>query len=105
MKLSGNHPRTDICDHLKGKYPKDFKFTGWHTQCFCHAVTILATPAEFIKSLNEDTEISSSNTVTSVPSGFNDWVEANKDRVSNWKSMPNFIKDNFKEGDLNKGLK
>ena len=20
----------DICDDLKGRYPKDFKFTGWH---------------------------------------------------------------------------
>lgn len=35
IKLSNNHtlngmPFTDICDKLKGRYPKDFKFTGWH---------------------------------------------------------------------------
>lgn len=35
IKLSNNHtlngvPFTDICDDLKGRYPKDFKFTGWH---------------------------------------------------------------------------
>lgn len=24
----------DICDELQGKYPKDFKFVGWHPQCY-----------------------------------------------------------------------
>lgn len=24
----------DICDELQGKYPKDFKFTGWHPLCY-----------------------------------------------------------------------
>ena len=35
------HPFTDICDELAGRYPKDFKFTGWHPHCRCHAVSIL----------------------------------------------------------------
>ena len=40
IHLSNNHtcrgrdgkpkPLYDICNELKGKYPKDFKFTGWH---------------------------------------------------------------------------
>lgn len=39
IKLSNNHtlngvPFTDICDELKGKYPKDFVFTGWHPLCY-----------------------------------------------------------------------
>ncbi len=24
----------DICDELQGRYPKDFKFVGWHPQCY-----------------------------------------------------------------------
>ena len=40
------HPFYDICDELKGKYPKDFKFTGWHPHCRCIATTILKTDAE-----------------------------------------------------------
>src|SRR5690606_36428057 len=38
VRLSANHPRYDICDHLKGEYPKDFKFVGWHPQCMCYTV-------------------------------------------------------------------
>ena len=39
VRLSNNHtlngqPFYDICDELKGKYPKDFKFRGWHPFCY-----------------------------------------------------------------------
>lgn len=51
IRLSNNHtlngvPFEDICDDLKGRYPKDFKFTGWHPHCRCHAVAILKTEEE-----------------------------------------------------------
>jgi hypothetical protein len=45
--LSGAHPRYDICDSLKGDYPKGFVFTGWHPQCICHSETILAKREDF----------------------------------------------------------
>ena len=60
--LSNNHTLNgkrfrDICDDLsapqgstatsgRGCYPKDFKFTGWHPLCRCHAEPILKTPEE-----------------------------------------------------------
>ena len=31
----GRSRTVDICDHMKGEYPKDFKFTGWHPNCRC----------------------------------------------------------------------
>ena len=34
IKLSNNHPEPDICDDLKGIYPKWFKWTGWHPNCY-----------------------------------------------------------------------
>lgn len=39
IKLSGNHtcngkPFHDICDELKGKYPKTFQWSGWHPLCY-----------------------------------------------------------------------
>lgn len=34
VKLSGSHPAHDICDTLKGKYPKDFEWVGWHPNCY-----------------------------------------------------------------------
>lgn len=52
IKLSGSHPVTDICDLLKGKYPKDFKWNGWHPNCFCYAVPIIMSDDEY-ESYNE----------------------------------------------------
>ena len=112
VKLSKSRPPDfyDICDELKGKYPKDFNFKGWHPQCLCHVITINLTNEE----LNElerrefsgkDTgDIKSKNTVTSVPKGFKDWVVRNQQRAKGWKSQPYFIKDNFKGGSIQGGL-
>ena len=96
-----NHPVTDICDDLKGKYPKDFKFTGWHPHCRCIALSILKTEEE----MDADTERilngeppsdpnSSVNAVTDVPKEFKDWVEDNKERAERSFSVPYFLKDN-----------
>jgi hypothetical protein len=43
---NGKHVE-DICDCLKGKYRKDFKFMGWHPQCMCYTIPILKTEDEF----------------------------------------------------------
>lgn len=32
----------EICDAMEGKYPKSFKFIGWHPNCKCYAVPIIA---------------------------------------------------------------
>ena len=56
--LSDNHPEPDICNDLsakrgekgsRGVYPKDFVFKGWHPQCRCYVVPILADEKEFDK--------------------------------------------------------
>ena len=46
IKLSNNHPMPDICDDLAGIYPKDFMWTGWHPNCRCYQVPVLAKKAE-----------------------------------------------------------
>lgn len=101
IKLSNNHPEPDICDDLKGRYPKDFKFTGWHPHCRCHVETVLKTPDELmadnrrIMEGGKPTE-TSVNTVADVPQAFTDWVEANRERMTAAKSLPYFIRDNSK---------
>ena len=120
VKLSNNHtlngvPFVDICDDLKGKYPKTFKFVGWHPQCRCHVVPIMQDPDEFnedelneLKSAVNDTEYEkyqSKNTVSDIPQGFKDWIAGNMERSQNWSSQPYFIKDNFVGGNLSGGLK
>lgn len=88
------HDFHDICDELQGKYPKDFKFTGWHPHCRCFVTSILKTPDE-LKSGKP-----SKNEVKELPSKFKEWYENNKERIDRAKSLPYFIKDNFKDGEF-----
>lgn len=90
----------DICDELKGRYPKDFKFVGWHPHCMCHAITILKTPQELDQDIEkiqngEPTNTASQNKVEGLPQNFKEWAERNKDRIATAKSQPYFIRDNF----------
>lgn len=102
IELSEQHPTADICDSMQGDYPKDYNFTGWHSQCLCHATPILMPRDKFKKYLaGEEVEVEE---VVDVPQGHKNWIEANKKRVEGWKSKPYFIRDNFKNGDISKGL-
>jgi len=97
VRLSPQHKVYDMCDELKGKYPKTFHFHGWHVGCKCHIVSILKTPDELIKELKADEELppeSSSNYISDVPSNYKQWVTDNKDRFKNWKTKPYFIEAN-----------
>lgn len=104
-----------MCDRLQGRYPKTFKFKGWHPQCMCYAVPILMDEETFdenelgdLKAALRGTEYKkkqSRNLVTDVPDGFKEWVAENMEASAGWASTPYFIKDNFVDGDLAKGLK
>lgn len=99
IKLSGNHPEEDICDDLAGRYPKDFKFTGWHPHCRCHAETILKSEKEMEadtkKILNgEEPDGESVNRVSDVPKAFKDWVLDNEPRMVRSNQLPYFVTDN-----------
>lgn len=88
VKLSKSHPAPDICDDLKGKYPKDFKFVGWHPNCMCYVVPIVMTDNEYYWNGVSD------RLVSDVPNKYKLWVRNNEDRITNWKSLPYFLKDN-----------
>lgn len=96
------HRFHDICDDLKGKYPKTFKFTGWHPHCRCFVTPILKTEEEFdadtgrILNGEEPTE-GSENEVNELPDEFKSWLQENKGRIDAATargSLPYFIKDN-----------
>lgn len=115
VKLSNNHPVTDICNDLMGKYPKSFIFKGWHPQCRCYMVPILQDPDEF--DANELSELRSAfkgeeynqyvskKAVADVPDNFKSWMAKNQVKVDGYKSTPYFIKDNFKNGKIADGLR
>ena len=104
-----------MCDRLQGRYPKTFEFKGWHPQCMCYAVPILMDEETFdenelgdLKAALRGTEYKkkqAKNLVTDVPDGFKEWVAENMEASAGWASTPYFIKDNFVDGDLAKGLK
>lgn len=99
IRLSLAHPRFDICDHLVGIYPANFKFTGFHIQCLCFAVPVLPDRAEFdryqaavLEGKGDSFEFAGK--VREIPQNALDWVEENREQISRWKSPPTFISDN-----------
>lgn len=120
VELSNNHtlngrPFHDICDELsaprgsnntggRGCYPKDFKFTGWHPLCRCHALTILKTDDEIAEDTRrilagEPTDTGSVNRVDDMPQEFKEWVDSNAGRITgaaNRGTLPYFIRDNHR---------
>jgi hypothetical protein len=100
---------TDMCDELAGRYPKWFKWTGWHVNCRCRMVAILISKEEFsarVKARADDKldEWEAKNVVTNVPAALNNWLSANKDRIDKAVSMPYWILDNFKGGVVANGF-
>ena len=80
----------DICDDLVGKYPKDFKFVGWHPNCLCYTVPVLKTEEQFFN-YEEAPEI------TEPPQGFSDWLKDNAkriDKAAERGTLPYWYKDN-----------
>ena len=103
IKLSNNHPVPDICDDLKGIYPKTIKLTGWHPNCRCYQVPVLATHGEVEKMIDYILDGKSPNSVecadevTDIPKHFVRWARDNAERMEKAKgagTLPYFYKDN-----------
>ena len=123
--LSNNHtvldskgrpkPLVDICDELKGDYPKTFRFVGWHPQCRCQVTPILADYDEYNKDRGNRLKaivrgqayksMPSRRQVTAMPENFTKYIDSIRERAKGWKSQPYYIRDNFKGGTIDGGLK
>lgn len=87
IKISGNHPKDDMCDILAGKYPKGFQWSGWHINCMCYAVPIIMSEEEYWSDMPKEL-------FTDVPDDFNKWIGKNVDKIKANKNLPYFITDN-----------
>lgn len=123
--LSNNHtvldskgrPQTlvDICDELKGDYPKTFRFVGWHPQCRCQVTPILSDYDEYNKDRGNRLKaivrgqayksLPSRRQVTAMPENFTQYIDGIRERAKGWKSQPYYIRDNFNGGTIEGGLK
>ena len=95
-RSANNRGPCKICDAMVGKYPKTFKFTGFHPFCICFATPITMEPDSFADFLLNDT-VAQEQVITDIPKTAKDFVDENKNGVQSafW------YKDNFsKEGDL-----
>lgn len=96
--LSNAHPEPDICDDLRGKYPKTFVFVGWHPNCLCFVIPILATDEEFEKfedALASGKSYTPKGQIVNAPQ-VKRWWRRNAERAEGWASTPYFIRDNPK---------
>ena len=104
IKLSNNHPTLDICDDLKGVYPKGFKWVGWHPNCRCYMVPVLAKEEELDQMLDkilngEDPGSVVTDSPKDLPDQFQTWVKDNEERYAKAEAkgtLPYFIRDNKK---------
>ena len=94
VKLSNGHPRPDICDAMKGDYPKGFRFLGWHPKCICYTTAKLLDKDKF-KTYLKTGNVGEANYQTTLPNKAWGWIYSNKERVKGWKNTPYFLRDNF----------
>ena len=107
IRLSNNpYHVQDICDELAGVYPKDFKWTGWHPNCMCYQMPILATKEEVDRMVDaildggDPDDVEAAGKVEKLPDNFVRWTKANKERIAAAEkrgSLPYFIRDNKEE--------
>jgi len=99
-RLSNRHPKHDICDVMAGQtFPTSFVWGGWHAQCLCSLIPILAEKEEFrayqdAVLAGTDADFKFKDAVTDMPEGFNTYVKENMQTFQRWKSLPMFLKDN-----------
>ncbi len=99
-----NHPfACAVCEALAGKYPKDFKFVGWHPQCRCYIVPILADEKErmaYHKAILDGEDVNGwqfSGQITEPHDGFKKWIGENQERIEKAAergTLPYWVKDN-----------
>lgn len=86
--LSPGHDKDDICDDLKGIYPKTFIWTGWHPNDRCYCVPILQSKESLAKGETEEP-------ITEYPETFQLYLDDTAARVSNGYTIPYWAQHNI----------
>ena len=107
IQTAHDHKEKDICDKLKGDYPKDFVFDGWHPQCFCFATPILlddryTDSMEDMFLRGEDWEgyirkRAEEHSIRELPDSFKRWVSENGEKIAASRKRgtePYFLREN-----------
>ncbi len=104
VHLSPQHPEIDICDSMKGDYPKGFLFMGWHTQCFCFTTSKQLSVKERVEYFKGGT-IRQQRYTSSIPKTATNYISKHKKTIQGYKTKPFFLEQNFTEDfKLNKSV-
>lgn len=87
IHVSPQHNIDDICNDLEGRYPKDYVWISWHTQCICTSdpITIQGEEKkEFYKRLMAGEDMSnyvSPFAVLTMPEKYNQYIKDNSEAI------------------------
>ncbi|MDD1539412.1 hypothetical protein [Riemerella anatipestifer] len=98
IRLSNNPNHCPFCASMAGKYPKHFKFWGWHPQCRCTTIPILKSFAE-IQADNErilegKEPLRSTNEITKLHEPLQKWVKDNRHKIDTVRVQPYWMQQN-----------
>jgi len=99
IRLSDAHPKTDVCDYLKGIYPAGYVFRGQHPRCLCYVVPVLVNNKEYTAiedAILEGREIPDFRKVKDIPEEAKKWLKENRERIDKLKNPPMFLSGNEK---------
>lgn len=82
VKRSANAHPCVICDSLKGKYPKNFIFPGWHPFCICYAVPIVMGLDDFADYLLSE-KVPKADIVNTIPGNATQFFSKNTKYLEN----------------------
>lgn len=87
IHVSPQHNIDDICNDLEGRYPKDYIWISWHSQCICTSdpITIQGDEKkEFYKRLMAGEDMSnyvSTFAVLTMPEKYNQYIKDNSEAI------------------------
>lgn len=87
IHVSPQHNIDDICNDLEGRYPKDYVWISWHSQCICTSdpITIQGEEKkEFYKRLMAGEDMSnyvSPFAVLTMPEKYNQYIKDNSEAI------------------------
>lgn len=95
--LSDAHPRPDICDELRGDYPKGFVWGGWHPVCICYRVWKTLSKEDFVQFMKTG-QIAKRHFITKMSPNMNAFMRKNTDAFKGYikrGTEPYWMRDNF----------
>ncbi|WP_312554903.1 hypothetical protein [Empedobacter brevis] len=100
IKRSNNVFDCDLCDSLKGRYPKSFLFIGWHPNCRCYQIPILKPIEMFTDELKGAVKSSYSylgnfqtTEIKEMPANYKNHLKEKADIYRGYKTVPYWVKD------------